>query len=131
MLIQEQTFSPLNIIFIHGNDFKFYRFWLNQIQMMRHSYPRILHTCSMEICGEIPFQKYVSEGICHRVFYDDLGYKQRSVKCECECRLVGLENSQTPSTAKVRPSDHREDVRSCALPFYSLVKIFPEALHSN
>ena len=34
--------------------------------------------------------------------------------------LVGLLNSHTPSTSRVWPSNHREDHRSCACPFYSL-----------
>ena len=45
--------------------------------------------------------------------------------------LVGFGNSQTPSTTTVWPSDHREDYRSCAWPFYSLVRTFPKALHSD
>ena len=45
--------------------------------------------------------------------------------------FVELENSQTPSTTTVWPIDYREDYRSWALPFYSLVRTFPEALHSN
>ena len=45
--------------------------------------------------------------------------------------LVGFENSQTPSTTTVWPSDHREDYRSFAWPFYSLVRTFPKALHSD
>ena len=32
--------------------------------------------------GEISFQEYVTEGISHPVFYDDLVYKLRRVKCE-------------------------------------------------
>ena len=32
--------------------------------------------------GEILFQEYVSEGISHPFFYDDLVYKLRRVKCE-------------------------------------------------
>ena len=48
-----------------------------------------------------------------------------------EFRLFVIENSQTPSTSKVWPSDHREDDRSCAWPFFSLVQIFPIALHSD
>ena len=31
---------------------------------------------------EISFQEYVSEGISHLVFYGDLVYKLRRVKCE-------------------------------------------------
>ena len=48
-----------------------------------------------------------------------------------EFHLVGFENSQTPSTTTVWPSDHRGDYRSCAWPFYSLVRTFPKALHSD
>ena len=48
-----------------------------------------------------------------------------------EFHLVGLENSETPSTSSIWPSDHREDYRSCARPFYSLVQIIPKALHSD
>ena len=48
-----------------------------------------------------------------------------------EFRLVGLENSLTPLTLKVWPSDHREDDCSCALLFYSLVQIFPKELHPD
>ena len=32
--------------------------------------------------GEISFQEFVSEGIFRPVFYDDLVYKLRRVKCE-------------------------------------------------
>ena len=46
--------------------------------------------------------------------------------------LVVLENSETPSTSSVWCSDHREDYRSCARPFYSLVQIIPTACtHTN
>ena len=44
-----------------------------------------------------------------------------------EFHLVGIENSETPATSSVWPSDHREDYRSCAWPFYSLVQIIPKA----
>ena len=39
--------------------------------------------------------------------------------------LVGLLNSHTPSTSRVWPSNHREDHRSCACPFYSLYRPLP------
>ena len=48
-----------------------------------------------------------------------------------EFHLVGFENSQTPSTTTVLPSDYRENYRSCAWPFYSLVQTFPKVLHSD
>ena len=41
-----------------------------------------------------------------------------------EFHLVEFENSQTPSTTTVWPSDHRKDYRSCAWPFYSLYEPF-------
>ena len=45
--------------------------------------------------------------------------------------LVRLKNSETPAMSSVHvwPSDHREDYRSCALPFNNLVHIIPKALH--
>ena len=36
-----------------------------------------------------------------------------------------VENSEMPSTSTIWPRDHREDYRSCAWPFYSLVQIIP------
>ena len=48
-----------------------------------------------------------------------------------EFRLAGPENCKTPSTTKAWQSDHREDYRSCALPFCSLVQILPRTLHSD
>ena len=40
-----------------------------------------------------------------------------------EFYLIGLENSETPSTSSVWPNDHREKYRSCAWPLYSRVQI--------
>ena len=75
--------------------------------------------------GAISFQEYVSKGITHPVFYGDLVYKLRRVNGEANFISSGLENSETPSTLSVRPSDHREEYRSCAWPFYSIVQIIP------
>ena len=36
----------------------------------------------LSIIGEISFQEYVTEGISHPVFYGDLVYKLRRVRCE-------------------------------------------------
>ena len=77
-----------------------------------------------------------SKNICQkeyliRSFYGDLVYQTKEGQRHTEFHLVGFENSQTPSTTTVWPSDHREDYRSCAWPFYSLVRTFPEALHSD
>ena len=49
--------------------------------------------------GAISFQEYVSKGITHPVFYGDFVYQLRRVKGEFH--LVGLENSQTPSTSSI------------------------------
>ena len=51
----------------------------------------------------ISFQEYVSKGITHSVFYGDLVYKLRraSTTAFSEFQLVGLENSETPSTSLV------------------------------
>ena len=68
--------------------------------------------------GKISFQEYVTEGISHPVFYGDLVYKLRRVRYDANFVSSG---------SKI----HREDDRSCAWPFYSLVQIFPKALHSD
>ena len=74
--------------------------------------------------GDISFKEYLSKGISHPVFYGDLVYKLRRVKDTPNFFSSG-------STTTVWPSDHREDYRSCAWPFYSLVRTFPKALHSD
>ena len=51
--------------------------------------------------GAISFQEYVSKGITHPVFYGDLVYKTKEGQRRSEFYLVGLENSQTPSTLSV------------------------------
>ena len=43
--------------------------------------------------------------------------------------LVGLENCYTASTSTVWSSEHREDQRPCAWPFYNLVQTVSESLH--
>ena len=40
--------------------------------------------------GEMSFQEYVTEGISHPVFYGDLVYKLRKVKCEANFVSFGL-----------------------------------------
>ena len=40
-------------------------------------------------------------------------------------------NSETPSTSKVWPSDHRQDDRSSAWPLYIIAQNFPKALYSD
>ena len=85
------------------------------------------HTLSSHF-GEISFQEYVSEGIFHPVFYGDLVYKLRRVKCEAN---FVLSSSKIVKRLQRRKYDqvNREDDRPCAWPFYSLVQIFPKALH--
>ena len=81
--------------------------------------------------GEISFQDYVSQGIAHPCLLRWSCLQTSEGQRRSEFHLVGLENSETPSTSSVWPSDHREDYRSCARPFYSLVQIIPKALHSD
>ena len=76
--------------------------------------------------GEISFQEDVTEGISHPVFYGDLVYKLRRVKCK-----ANFVSSTNAFDVVSMTSDHREDYRSCAWPFYSLVQIFHKALHSD
>ena len=71
------------------------------------------------------FQEYVSTGITYPVFYGDLCLQTKEGQRRSEFHLVGVENSQTSSTSPVWPSDHRENCRSCAWPFYNLVQIIP------
>ena len=106
----------------------------------------------------ILLQEYVSEGITHPVFYGDLVSKLRRVKSEPNFVSSGSKIIKRLRRRKYNPSDHREDDRSCAWPFYSFtcyltlrsstinflfdpfhsscphfrfVQIFPEALHSD
>ena len=51
--------------------------------------------------GAISFQEDVFRGITHPVFYGDLVDKLRRVKDKNEFHLVGLEDSETPSTSSV------------------------------
>ena len=81
--------------------------------------------------GNIPFQEYffkrnLSPGVLRRS-----SLQTKESQRHTEFHLVGFENSQTPSTTTVWPSDHREDYMSCAWPFYSLVRTFPKALNSD
>ena len=74
--------------------------------------------------GALSFQEYVSKGITHPVFYGDR-LRTKGGQRRSEFLLVGLENSETPSTSSVWPGNHREDYRSWAWPFHSLVQIIP------
>ena len=77
----------------------------------------------------------MSEGIYHPFFYGDLVYKLRIVRrVKCEANYVSSGSKTVkPLTLDVerRPSDHREDDRSCAWPFFNLEQIFPKALDSD
>ena len=56
--------------------------------------------------GEISFQEYVSEGISHPVFYGDLVYKLRRVKCEgnfvSSCSKIVKVESKTQRSSNER-----------------------------
>ena len=43
---------------------------------------KVLRVILLSKSGEISFQEYVTEGISHPIFYGDLVYKLRRVKCE-------------------------------------------------
>ena len=58
-------------------------------------------------------------------------YSKRYVILDLAFSLIGLLNSQRPSTLKYDHVYHREDDKSCAWPLYNLVQIFPKALHSD
>ena len=81
--------------------------------------------------GEISFQDYVSEGISHPAFYGDLVSKLRRVKSEAIFVSFGSKIVKRLRRRKYDPTDHREDDWCCAWSFYSLVRIFPKAFHSD
>ena len=80
--------------------------------------------------GEISFQEYVTEVISHPVFYGDLVYKLRRVKCEANFVSSGSNIVKRLRRRKYDPVIIEDDM-SCVWPFYSLVQIFPQALHSD
>ena len=57
----------------------------------------------------------------HPVFYGDLVYNLRRVKWEANVVSSDSKIVERLSTSKVWPSDHLEDDRSSARPFYSIV----------
>ena len=63
--------------------------------------------------------KNISKGFSHPVVYGDLVYKLRRVKATPNFISLGSK------MCTVWPIDHREDYRSCAWHFYSLVQTFP------
>ena len=63
-----------------------------------------------------------------QVFYDDLVYKLRRVKYEVNLFSSG---SKIVKRLRRRKYDHREQDRSSAWPFCSIVQIFPKALRSS
>ena len=74
---------------------------------------------------EISFKECLSEGISHPVFYGDLVYKLWRVKCEANFFSSGSKIVKRLRRRKYDPMIiDREDDRSCAWPFYSLVQIF-------
>ena len=67
------------------------------------------------VVSRICFGRNISRGLLR---WSSLQTKEGQM--QSKFRLAGLLNSYTPSTSRVWPSDHREDHRSCACPFYSL-----------
>ena len=96
---------------------------------LRKTFEKFLRSYSelLSKFGDISFQEYLSKEISHPVFYGDLVYKLRRVK---DTPIFILSGSKIVKRLR-RPSDHREDYRSCAWPFYSRVRTFPKALHSD
>ena len=66
----------------------------------------------------------VLEGISHPVFFKLSSLETKDGESRSQYFLIGLENSKTPSTSKVRARHHREDYRSCTWPFYNIVRYF-------
>ena len=80
---------------------------------------------------EKSFQEYVSQELFHQIFYGDLVCIFRRVKGAANTSPRALKN-KTPSTSNLWTSDNREDYRSSAWHFYSLVyRSFPSVLHSD
>ena len=52
-------------------------------------------------------------------------------KGRSEFHLVRFKNSKTPSTSTLLSNHYREDYKSSAGPFYSIVQAFPDALQSD
>ena len=75
------------------------------------------------------FQENVSEGISRPVYYSDLVYKLRKVKCEANFVSAG---SKTVERLRRRKYDPVIIERTIGVwPFYSLVQLFPKTLHSD
>ena len=87
------------------------------------SYSELLSTF-----GDISFQEYLSKGISHPVFYGDLVYKLRRAKDTPNFISSG---SKIVKRLRRRQYDPVIIERSCAWPFYSLVRTFPKALYSD
>ena len=81
--------------------------------------------------GEISFQKYVSEGISHPVYYGDLVYKLMRVKCEANFVSSGSKIVRRLRRRKYDPVIIERTFRFYAWPFYNLEQIFPKAWHSD
>ena len=63
----------------------------NRYYKLRKTFRKFFRSCSelLSKFGEISFQEYVSDGISHPVFYSDLVYKLRTVKCEANFVSLG------------------------------------------
>ena len=111
-------------------------FWISTLKISK-----LLHNCWHRVIDITSFEKHLESFLDHTLnFCRNLVMFRSKNICQKESLtrsftvifyLVGIENSQTPSTTTVWPSDHREDYRSCAWPFYSLVRTFPKAMPSD
>ena len=81
--------------------------------------------------GEISFQEYVTEGISHPVFYGDLVYKLRRVRCETNFVSSGSKIVKRLRRRKYDPLIIENTIGLVLGPSTALYRSFPRALHSD
>ena len=81
--------------------------------------------------GEISFKVYVSEGISHPVFYGDLVYKLRKVKCEANFDSSDSKIVKCLRRRKYDPFIIEGDDRFLCLALLQPCQNFPKALYSD
>ena len=97
----------------------------------------IINVCSSFVCQYfekkfcvfIICQQCVAVGIIVTLLW--FRVSMRWVRCEANFVSSGSKIVKRLRRRKYEPIDHREYYRSCTWSFYSLVQIFPRALHSD
>ena len=74
----------------------------------------------------IPFQEYVSKGITHPVFYADLVYKIRRVKCEANFIPLGSKIVKRLRRHQYDPAIIERTIGLVLGPFSALFRSFPK-----